>query len=87
MQLALHIALFAAIGMALGAGFFALLHKEVGQFADGTPSGKLVALHLVRLVGAAGLFWIIAQYGAAALLASLAGFTLVLFSLKPLTSS
>jgi hypothetical protein len=32
------------------------------------------------------MFWLIAQYGATALLASLAGFTVVLATLRPLTT-
>jgi hypothetical protein len=42
--------------------------------------------HLLRLAAAVLMFWLIAQYGATALLAALAGFTLALATLKPLTT-
>ena len=46
-----------------------------------------IMMHVLRLAAAVLVFWLIAQYGAMALLAALAGFTLVLATLKPLTTS
>jgi hypothetical protein len=40
--------------------------------------------HLIRLAAAGFVFWLIAQYGASALLASLAGFTVALVMIRPL---
>ena len=77
--------LFAGIG--LGAGYFALLHAEVGQFVRGAAPHYAIMMHVLRLAVAVLVFWLIAQYGATALLAALAGFTLVLATLKPLTTS
>jgi len=86
MHTALHALLFLLIGVLLGAGYFALLHAEVGQFVRGASARYAIVTHLLRLAVALLLFWLIAQYGASALLASLAGFTLVLATLKPLTT-
>lgn len=83
---ALHILAFLLLGVVLGAGYFALLHAEVGQFVRGAPARYAITTHLLRLATAALVFWLIAQYGATALLAALAGFTLVLVTLRPLTT-
>jgi F1F0 ATPase subunit 2 len=78
---------FLFAGIVLGAGYFALLHAEVGQFVRGAAPRYAIMMHILRLAAAVLVFWLIAQYGAMALLAALAGFTLVLATLKPLTTS
>ena len=85
MHTALHISAFLLLGLLLGAGYLALLHAEVGQLIRGARSRYVIMTHLLRLAAAVLTFWLIAQYGAAALLASLACFTLVLATLSPLT--
>ena len=87
MDTALHVLVFLLIGILLGAGYFALLFAEVTQTARGVSSRYAIVTHLLRLAAAVLMFWMIAQYGAAALLASLAGFTVVLVMLRPLTTS
>jgi len=86
MHTVLQIIAFLLLGVVLGAGYFALLHAEVGQFVRGGSARYAIVTHLLRLAVAVLVFWLIAQYGAMALLASLAGFTLVLATLKPLTT-
>ena len=86
MHVVLHILAFLVVGIMLGAGYFALLQAEVGQFVRGAAARYAIMTHLLRLTAAVLVFWLIAQYGATALLAALAGFTLVLVTLKPLTA-
>jgi hypothetical protein len=87
MHTGFHILAFLFIGIVLGAGYFALLHAEVGRLARGAASRYAIMMHVLRVAAAVLMFWLIAQYGATALLAALAGFTLVLATLKPLTTS
>jgi N-ATPase, AtpR subunit len=86
MHTALYIFAFLLVGILLGAGYFALLFTGVTQQLRGTSSRHAIMLHVLRLAAAVLLFWIIAQEGATALLTSLAGFTVVLATLRPLTS-
>jgi len=82
----LHILAFLLLGILFGAGYFALLRVEVGQVVRSAPARYAIMMHVVRIAAAVLAFWLIAQYGAIALLAALAGFTLVLVALKPLTT-
>jgi hypothetical protein len=82
----LHILAFLLLGILFGAGYFALLRVEVGQVLRSAPARYAVMMHVLRIAAAVLAFWLIAQYGAIALLAALAGFTLVLAALKPLTT-
>jgi hypothetical protein len=86
MHTALQILAFLFAGVVLGAGYCALLRAEVGQFVRGAAAPYAIMTHLLRLAAAVLMFWLIAQYGATALLAALAGFTLALGTLKPLTT-
>lgn len=86
MVFAIHIVVFVLVGIVLGAGYFALLHAEVGQVVRGAAARYAIMTRILRLAAALLVFWLIAQHGAAALLASLAGFTLVAVMLKPLTT-
>lgn len=87
MSTALHIAAFLVLGVLLGAGYFAALRIEVGRIVGGLPARYAILMHVARLAGAGLAFWLVAQFGAAALLAALAGFTLALVTLKPLSTS
>jgi N-ATPase, AtpR subunit len=87
MQTALHVLAFVLIGVLLGAGYFTLLYAEVARLTPRTSSRQAILTHLMRLAGASLIFWMIAQYGAAALIASLIGFTLVLTTLRPFSAS
>jgi N-ATPase, AtpR subunit len=88
MPAALHIVAFLGLGILLGAGYFSLLFVAVGSDRLGSAGpARPVMQHLVRLAVAAVGFWLVAQFGASALLASLAGFTAVLSTLRPLTMS
>lgn len=86
MHTALHALLFLLIGVLLGAGYFALLFAGVSQLTRGGSSRYAIMTHLIRLAAAGIMFWLIAQYGASALLASLAGFTVALVMIRPLTT-
>lgn len=83
---ALHIMAFLLFGILFGAGYFALLRVEVGQVVRSAPARYAIMMHVLRIAAAILAFWLIAQYGALALLAALAGFTLALAVLKPLTT-
>jgi N-ATPase, AtpR subunit len=87
MHAALHILAFLLLGILLGAGYFSLLFTAVAQYRPGVAAGKAIVPHLARLAVAIIGFWLIAQFGPSALLASLAGFTAVLATLRPLTTS
>jgi hypothetical protein len=87
MDKALHIAAFVVIGVLLGAGYFAVLRIEVRRIVGGLPARYAILIHVARLAAAGLAFWVVAQFGAAALLAALAGFTLALATLKPLSTS
>jgi hypothetical protein len=78
---------FLLAGILLGAGYYGLLFVEVGQYVHGASARYAIATHILRLAAAGVTFWLIAQYGAAPLLASLTGFTLVLAMLKPFTAA
>ncbi len=86
MEMALHIATFLVLGVLLGAGYFAVLRIEVGRIAGGQSARYAILIHVSRLAAAALAFWLVAQFGAAALLAALGGFTLALATLKPLST-
>jgi hypothetical protein len=83
MDATLHILTFLLLGVLLGAGYYWLLFVEVGQYVADASARHAIATRLVRLAVASVMFWLIAQHGAIPLLASLAGFTLVLAMLKP----
>jgi hypothetical protein len=87
MHAAFHILAFLLLGILLGAGYFALLFAAVAQYRPGAAVGKAIVPHLTRLAVAIIGFWLIAQFGPSALLASLAGFTVALAALRPLTTS
>jgi len=87
MHAAFHILAFLLLGILLGAGYFALLFVAVTQYRPGAAVGKAIVPHLARLAVAIIGFWLIAQFGPSALLASLAGFTAALAALRPLTTS
>lgn len=86
MHAGLHILAFTFLGILFGAGYFALLRVEVGQLVRSAPARYAIMTHVLRIVAAILVFSLIAQYGVIALLAVLAGFTLVLATLKPLTT-
>jgi hypothetical protein len=87
MDATLHIVVFLLLGITLGAGYYGLLFVEVGQYVHGASARYAIATHILRLAAAGVTFWLIAQHGAAPLLASLVGFTLVLAMLKPFTAA
>lgn len=61
-------------GAALGIVYFTMLRRAVRRLATPEASFAAVIPYLLRLPLAAGGFWLIAQAGAAPLLAALAGF-------------
>jgi hypothetical protein len=87
MHAAFHVLAFLLLGILLGAGYFALLFAAVAHYRPGAAVGKAIVPHLARLAVAIIGFWLIAQFGPSALLASLAGFTVALAALRPLTTS
>jgi hypothetical protein len=86
MDATLHLVAFLLLGTVLGGGYYWLLFVEVGQYTRGVPARYAIVTHVLRLAAAVVMFWLIAQYGAVPLVAALAGFTVVLALLKPLTA-
>jgi len=64
--------MFAALGFAAGLAYFRALWGNLRLYFEGRKAAAAVLA--LRLAAAAGLFWLIAGFGAAALLAALAGF-------------
>jgi F1F0 ATPase subunit 2 len=62
------------LGLALGAVYFALLHRAVRLQESNASATGVLGLLLLRGAAAVVVFWGLAQLGAAALLAGLAGF-------------
>jgi len=63
-----------ALGFILGTAYFVLLRANTQLFATSGSWRNAALLYAVRLILTVGALWLIAQAGAAALLASLAGF-------------
>jgi hypothetical protein len=66
--------LWLGAGIALGTAYFLLLQRSVRQTLSGAAMTQVLPLYVLRIAGAAGAFWAIAQYGALALVLALAGF-------------
>lgn len=64
-------------GAALGVAYFYLLYQTVKWQTSGGPAGLVWALLPLRLAGAGLVFWLLAQQGAAMLLAALMAFLVV----------
>jgi F1F0 ATPase subunit 2 len=67
-------ALFLALGFAAGLAYFAALWGNLRLYLAGRKAAAAVLA--LRLAAVVALFWLIAQFGAASLIASLIGFTL-----------
>lgn len=82
------LAFYLALGAALGAGYFALLHRALRLFtAEGAaerPAGgaaaRFLAFYLLRFAAAGVVFYLVVQQGALPLLLSLLGFLLARFA-------
>ncbi len=61
------------LGGAIGAAYFTLLLRALDGMSSAPPL-RTLALYVLRFAGAAAGFWLIAQMGAVALIAALAGF-------------
>ena len=70
----LSIALAFFAGLALGTAYFRALGANVALYVTGEATGRALALHGLRLVGAGVVFFAAAQFGAGPLLGVLAGF-------------
>jgi hypothetical protein len=78
------LACYLALGAALGAGYFALLHRALRLFtAEGSaerPAGgaaaRFLAFYVLRFAAAGLVFYLVVQQGALPLLLSLLGFLL-----------
>lgn len=74
--------LYAMVGAIAGVIFFALLILALRRLGGEVRPVHLVMLFAVRFAGIAALFWLIAQQGAVALIAALAGFLLARFAVQ-----
>lgn len=86
------LAFYLALGAALGAGYFALLHRALRLFtAEGAAEGaaerpaggaaaRFLAFYLLRFAAAGAVFYLVVQQGALPLLLSLLGFLLARFA-------
>jgi len=75
-RLALAIACGAVSGLAIGLVYFALLRLTVADYVSAAPVRGPLLLTALRLGAAAVVFWLLAQWSAAAAIAGLSGFTL-----------
>lgn len=73
-------AFYLALGAALGAGYFALLHRAVRLYAaKGAAEGsaaRFLAFYVLRFAAAGLVFYLVVQQGALPLLLALLGFLL-----------
>ncbi|MEZ5931059.1 MAG: ATP synthase subunit I [Alphaproteobacteria bacterium] len=79
---AITVALPLAAGIALGLLYFALMLKTVRLHASQDNAEWLIPLHLLRFAIAVPAFWLAAQWGALALLLTLAGFILARYAVQ-----
>lgn len=68
--------LYLAIGAAAGSLYFLLLYRSVRLYAEGTGLAGVAPLYVMRVAGAAAVFWFVAQEGALPLVLALGGFVL-----------
>jgi len=74
---AVHLLLFTCLGMLMGATYLAALAFNVRLYCEGRSKTLGVSIHILRLLGTAVGFGLIALAGAMPLLLSLLGFQLV----------
>lgn len=79
---ATEIALYVAVGLALGAAYFVLLSHTVRLHVANAPTARIVPGYVVRLGAAVAVFWVVAQQGALPLLLTLAGFLAARFAVR-----
>jgi len=65
---------YGVAGLAAGLAYFAVLRVNVRLYLNGTARWQPLILHGVRTTAAVALFWVLANQGAAPMLAGLAGF-------------
>lgn len=70
----LHIAGFAALGLALGVFYFLTMRRTVRLHTEHAPAGRIVAHYAVRIVAAVAVFLFAARAGSLPLLVTFAGF-------------
>jgi F1F0 ATPase subunit 2 len=75
-QLVRHAFIGVAIGLPLGAAYFAALRRNVRLYIDGGFGRNAIALHLLRLAIVTVLFVFLARVGPGALLGGLSAFLL-----------
>ena len=63
-------------GLSLGVCYFLLLARAARLHVSGVSVARIIPLYALRVAVALGVFWMAAQYGALALLLTLAGFLL-----------
>ena len=68
------IMLYATLGLALGAAYFALMWRTVRLHVEAAPAGWIVLHYALRLGLAGVVLWRVALMGAGPLLATAAGF-------------
>ena len=76
------VAVFLGLGLVLGAIHAGLLYRAVMLLPGRLGMAASVLLNAARIGFAVVGFWFLAQFGAVALIAATAGFTLALFSAR-----
>lgn len=71
---------YAAVGLAAGLAYFAVLRINVRLYLDGSARWRPLILHGFRIAAAVALFWVLATRGAAPMLAGLIGFLTARFA-------
>lgn len=79
MTITVQTAAFLVTGFAAGLIFFAALRRTASLFVEGGAPWRIAALYGLRLTIALSVFFAAAQFGAAALLSAIAGFTAARF--------
>ena len=79
LSIAVEASVFFLIGGGLGAAHFALLAFALKRWGGRIRPVPFAALMIVRLGVVAAAFWVMAQHGALAVVAALAGFILARF--------
>lgn len=75
---------FTAIGAVVGALYFLILYRTVQMHISGAAVAHVLPLYVLRVAGAAAVFWLIAQEGAVPLLLALTGFVIARYTAQQL---
>jgi F1F0 ATPase subunit 2 len=73
----LHLLAGFLVGIGSGAAYFAALRRNVRLYVGGGSTSTALALHLLRLLSAGAIFYLLARIGPGVLFGALGGFILM----------